>query len=149
MCALVGLEAGPLYTIFEDDRVLVMLPRYVRRWGQVMVIPKAHVTSYREVDPAVWAHVNGLVHVAARVVEQVERPRRCYVASIGSNPTSRELLQSSRHLHVHIIPIHRPEDCPADVFSWAEGVYVAEPHEWEALRQRYRCAWEATTGYEG
>ena len=33
------------------------------------------------------------------------------------------------------------DDRPADVFSWAEGVLVGEPHEWEELQRRYRAAW--------
>jgi hypothetical protein len=45
------------------------------------------------------------------------------------------------HLHLHVIPVHDPEDRPASVFSWQEGVYVAERDEWIALRDRYREAW--------
>jgi hypothetical protein len=37
--------------------------------------------------------------------------------------------------------VHDPEDRPASVFSWQEGVYVAERDEWIALRDRYREAW--------
>lgn len=143
MCALLHREAGPVHAVFEDPRALVMLPRYVRRWGQMMVIPKAHVTSYREVEATTWAYANQLAHTAAQVVEHVQKPRLCYVASIGSNPVVKELAQSSRHLHIHVIPVYQAQDRPADIFSWAEGVYVADPPEWEALRQQYQDAWQA------
>lgn len=45
------------------------------------------------------------------------------------------------HLHLHVLPVHDPEDRPASVFSWQEGVYVAERREWEALREQYVRAW--------
>src|SRR5687768_10399170 len=108
MCAIVRREVGAVHAVFEDAAMLVMLPRYVRRWGHVMVVPKPHVTSFGEVDPALWARANALAHQAARMVEQVMRPRRCYVASTGSS--AGELTQTSRHLHVHVIPLYEPDD---------------------------------------
>jgi diadenosine tetraphosphate (Ap4A) HIT family hydrolase len=107
-----------------------------------MVVPKRHVVSYGEVDAELWARSSRLAHRAARVVEQVMQPRRCYLASTGSS-AGEELIQTSRHLHIHVIPIYEPDDRPAAVFGWSEGVYVAEPHEWAALLERYRAHWSA------
>lgn len=142
MCAILNRRVGPVHVIHEDDAMLVMLPRYVRRWGHAMVVPKVHVVSYAEVEPAVWLEANRLALVTARIVEHVRRPRRCYVASTGSS-AGEELLQTSRHLHVHVIPLYESDDRPADVFSWAEGVYVGEPDEWEALAASYRERWDS------
>lgn len=139
MCAIVRREVGAVHAIAEDDAMLVMLPRYVRRWGHVMVIPKPHVTRFDEVDPDLWARTNQLAHQAARMVERVMRPRRCYVASTGSS--AGELTQTSRHLHVHVIPLYEADDKPSDIFSWSEGVYVGAPEEWAELTARYRAAW--------
>jgi len=104
-----------------------------------MVMPKAHVVSYSEVDPALWLEASALSLKAARVIERVQQPRRCYVASTGSS--AGELTQTSRHLHVHVIPLYQPDDKPSDIFSWSEGVYVADEPEWLALRDAYRSAW--------
>ena len=43
----------------------------------------------------------------------------------------------------YVIPVYDPDDRPRDVFSWADGVYVAEPSEWRSLRAAYREAWLA------
>jgi diadenosine tetraphosphate (Ap4A) HIT family hydrolase len=142
MCAIVQREVGATYAIAEDATMLVMLPRYVRRWGHVMVVPKPHVTSFAEVDPALWARANQLAHQAARMVERVMRPRRCYVASTGSS--AGEMTQTSRHLHVHVIPLYEADDRPSDVFSWTEGIYVGTPEEWEALRASYCAVWDGS-----
>lgn len=142
MCAIQERRVGPVHVVYEDAAMLVMLPRYVRRWGHAMVVPKVHVCSYAEVDPAVWLEANRLALVVARIIEHVRQPRRCYVASTGSS-AGEELTQTSRHLHVHVIPLYEPDDKPADVFSWQDGVYVGEPDEWEALASSYREVWDA------
>ena len=112
MCAISARRVGAVYGIFEDEAMLVMLPRYVRRWGHVQVTPKAHVTSYSAVAPALWARASSLAHQAARMVEAVMRPRRVYIASTGSS--AGELTQSSMHLHIHVIPLYELDDKPAD-----------------------------------
>ena len=139
MCAIVERKVGAVYALHEDEEHLVSLPVYVRRWGQILVTPKAHVTSFTEVDAGSWARANGLALRAARVVEGVRRPRRIYLASTGSS--AGELVNCSVHLHIHVIPLYEPDDKPGDIFSWQEGIYVAEPEEWEALRQAYLAAW--------
>jgi diadenosine tetraphosphate (Ap4A) HIT family hydrolase len=139
MCAIVERRVGDVHAIHEDDEILVMLPRYVRRWGHVLVVPKPHVTTFSAVDPALWARTGRVALEAARTVERVLRPLRCYMASTGS--TAGERTQTSMHLHVHVIPLGDPDDKPSDVFSWADGVLVGEPDEWRALQRRYREAW--------
>lgn len=144
MCAVRDRAVGDTHAIFEDREVLVMLPRYVRRWGHVMVMPKAHVTSFASVEPWLWARCNALAHTCARLVERVMKPLRCYVASTGSS--AGELTQSSEHLHVHVIPLYTPDDKPSSIFSWQEGIYVAERSEWLALRDAYVEAWARDGG---
>ncbi len=140
MCAINARQVGAVYVIFEDEELIVMLPRYVRRWGHVLVTPKAHSTSFSAIDPALWARTGSLAHRAARLVERVMSPRRVYVASTGSS--AGELTQSSMHLHIHVIPLYEPDDKPADIFTWEPGIFVAEPAEWEALQKRYQDVWE-------
>lgn len=140
MCAIRDRQVGPVYAVHEDANMLVLLPRYVRRWGHLVVMPKVHVTSYDEVDLADWLECSRLALHAARVIERLQKPRRCYIASTGSSAGT-ELTQTSRHLHLHVIPVYDPDDKPSDIFSWSEGVYVAEAEEWEALRATYRETW--------
>jgi diadenosine tetraphosphate (Ap4A) HIT family hydrolase len=66
MCAIVERKAGPVHVVHEDHELLVMLPSYVRRWGHVMVMPKAHVVDYDSVCPELWARTSRLAHQAAR-----------------------------------------------------------------------------------
>lgn len=139
MCGIVARRVGAVHVLYEDDEQLVSLPRYVRKWGQVTVTPKAHVTSYAEVDPDVWARTNALALKTARIVERVRAPRRTILASTGSS--AGELVNSSIHLHVHVVPLYDSDDRPADVFSWQEGVYVGDERDWEELTRSYLTHW--------
>jgi diadenosine tetraphosphate (Ap4A) HIT family hydrolase len=139
MCAVRDRAVGDVHAVLEDDEMLVFLPRYVRRWGQILVMPKAHAVSFTDVPYELWSRANDLAHRAAQIVEAVQRPRRVYVASTGSS--GGELTQSSQHLHIHVIPLYEADDKPSSIFSWQEGVWIAEPGEWEELRRAYTRAW--------
>ena len=141
MCAVKDREVGPVHAVYEDDEMLVMLPRYVRRWGHIMVMPREHVVSYMDVDPKLWTRASILAHKAARIIEKVQRPIRCYLASTGSS--AGEITQSSMHLHIHIIPLYESDDRPSDIFSWQKGIYVGSEREWHELRIQYVEAWNA------
>jgi diadenosine tetraphosphate (Ap4A) HIT family hydrolase len=143
MCALRDDRAGDRWVIADETDMLVVLPRYVRRWGQVLIIPKPHVTSFSEIDEEMWLRACSYGRRAARAVEAELKPRRCYLASTGS--AAGEITQSSMHLHIHVIPLYQPDDRPADIFSWSDGVYVAEADEWRALRDTLSAAWGALT----
>ena len=139
MCAVRDRAVGPTYAVYEDADILVMLPRYVRRWGHIVVMPRAHVTTYTGIDHAAWARINSDALHAAKMLERLCSPLRIYVTSTGSS--AGELTQTSMHLHVHVIPLYDNHDRPADVFSWQGGVTVAEHDEWEALRTTYAREW--------
>jgi histidine triad (HIT) family protein len=141
MCAIRDRRVGATHAVFEDDDLLVFLPRYVRRWGHLVVMPRAHVVTYTGVDPALWARINADALHAARMLERLRAPLRIYITSTGSS--AGELTQTSMHLHVHVIPLFDDHDRPADVFSWQAGVWVADDAEWHALRDEYAAAWAA------
>jgi diadenosine tetraphosphate (Ap4A) HIT family hydrolase len=143
MCAVRDRKVGATHAVYEDEDILVLLPRYVRRWGHLVVMPNRHVTTYSGIEPALWARINQDALHAAKMLERIRAPLRIYVTSTGSS--AGELLQTSMHLHVHVIPLYDDHDRPADVFSWQGGVTVAEHDEWEALRSEYARAWAQGT----
>ncbi|RYE77965.1 MAG: HIT family protein [Myxococcales bacterium] len=139
MCALRDGRFGPLRVLHDDDRALVILPGYVTRWGHALVLLRAHVTSFSDVPPADWLHLAALARRAARAAETLFATRRCFVASTGSS--GGELTQTSEHLHLHVIPVVDRHDRPGHVFSWTEGVLVADDREWQSLLAGYTAAW--------
>ena len=139
MCALRDGRFGPLFLLHQDERALVLLPRYVRRWGHALVLLREHRTTFSSLEEDDWLHLAQLSRRAAQVIERTLAPRRCYLASTGSS--GGELTQSSAHMHIHAIPIFDQDDRPASVFSWSEGIYFGEEKELSKLHARYREAW--------
>lgn len=140
-CLMCALRDGVTRTwvLHDRDDVLVLIPRFVRCFGHVLLVPRPHCVSYSEVDPELWARVDALTLRAARMIETLRAPRRVFLASTGS--AAGELTQSSVHLHVHVLPVHDPETRPADVFSWSEGIWEQTDDELDALLSAYRAAW--------
>ncbi len=127
-CFLCALAAEPLVAAAHSALVL---PRYGVRWGALLVVTRAHVTSFAELDREVWLELADLAWRSARALERVLAPLRCYVAALGS--ARDDLPMSSPHLHLQIIPIFDKDDKPASVLSWTHGVVVGSPDERRTL----------------
>ena len=143
MCGIASRQVGAVYTVFEDDAFLVHLPRYVRSWGQITVIPKVHATSFDDLGRDAWNRTADLAYVASQVQRRLLTPLRTFLASTGS--AGGEKLNTSEHVHMHVVPVFDANERPRDIFSWRDGVYVAEAHEWEDLERACQAAWRELT----
>jgi diadenosine tetraphosphate (Ap4A) HIT family hydrolase len=123
----------------ETAHSTVVLSAYPRRWGHVLVVLAEHVTTFAALSAAAWADAAAHARVAARVVERVLAPERCYVASLGTAIDGLEL--TFPHIHLHVIPVYDPDDRPSTVLSTADGMLAADEDEWEALHAQLRAAW--------
>jgi diadenosine tetraphosphate (Ap4A) HIT family hydrolase len=79
-----------------------------------------------------YAGLQKLAWEAARTLERALQPRRVYVAALGS---SSPLAKSFPHLHLHVVPLYDDSEAskPANIFSWAHGVWVYERGEGQRL----------------
>ena len=138
-CFLCRLSArdNPL-GIFVNDEVAVVLSAYPRFWGQLMIIPVLHFENYTELPAETWTQMNHLAHVAARVLETILKPARCYIASTGA---PQQLPMTGPHIHINVLPVNDPTLKPTDVFTWSHGVYEGSSQEWSALRETLKAAW--------
>jgi diadenosine tetraphosphate (Ap4A) HIT family hydrolase len=139
ICALRDGSTGPTYELARSAHATVLLPRYALRRGHILVIANDHVTSFTDLSLSTWEEMNRLAFHAARVLEHSLRPLRCYVASLGA--PAPDLLMTSPHVHLHVVPIHSAEDKPSTVLSWGRGVLIGEEEEWIELRRELTAAW--------
>jgi diadenosine tetraphosphate (Ap4A) HIT family hydrolase len=141
ICALRERAAAEGLLLRRTAHTTAVLTRYPLRWGHVLVLTNAHVTTFDEVALEVWREASEQALLAARALERATGALRCYVASFGS--TVGELPLSSPHLHVHVIPIHDPADKPSTVIGWQNGVYAGGADEWAALSAMLLAAWDS------
>lgn len=125
--------------IFSDDQVSVVLSRYPRFWGQVMVVLNRHITDFRTITDHEWIAMNVHALKAARILEEVLDPVRCHIASIGTERA--DLPMTSPHLHINVLPIPEEDLRPSEIYTWTHGVYAGTEEEWEALHTAIRSNW--------
>jgi diadenosine tetraphosphate (Ap4A) HIT family hydrolase len=138
LCALTSRPAGPDYCLDQTPHCIAFLPQYARQWGHVMILFRAHVTTYRDLTVEHWTSANMLALKAAQAAEKALQPVRCYIASLGA---AVEHPMTFPHLHLHMVPVYATTDTPSSIFTTKDGVLTAEAAEWEDLHRKLRNAW--------
>ena len=136
LCAL-AREAEPLAV---SERAIAVLDRYACRPGHVLVVLRRHAENIAALEWPEYAELQLLAWRVARGLDRVFAPRRIYIAALGS---AEPLAVSFPHVHLHVVPLTDggEADRPANVFTWAHGMYVFESDAEEAsMRDRLRIA---------
>lgn len=81
--------------VWADDVCLVMATIEPVRPGHVMVVPRAEVAKFNDVDPADFAHMMQVAQIVASAQEKAFGVPRAVVAILGFEVP---------HTHVHVIP---------------------------------------------
>jgi diadenosine tetraphosphate (Ap4A) HIT family hydrolase len=142
VCALRDGRAGKRHELALTRLTTTLLSRYPRRWGHVLVLVNAHATRFLDVADEAWSEASAQALKAARALERVLAPRRCYVASLGT--TTEDAPMSSPHVHLHVLPIYDADDRPKRIFDGDAGVYAGDEEDWTALHERLLAVWHAT-----
>ena len=140
MCALTRGHARPA-PLVETDQAVVVLDRFARRRGHLLVVARGHVESTREVGWDLFQELARLTFEARRALDRALEPAQIYSATLGAVVP---LPMSFSHLHTHVIPVYESDERarPARVLTWEEGVTVYEDAEAEALRAEILAAWD-------
>jgi diadenosine tetraphosphate (Ap4A) HIT family hydrolase len=125
--------------IASSEHAIAVLDRFACRPGHVLVILRRHVEKLAELPWLEYAALQRLAYDVAGALDRVLAPRRIYVAALGS---AVPLATSFPHVHLHVIPLvdGGEVDRPANVLTWANGMYVFEDGEEAAWRERLRGA---------
>jgi diadenosine tetraphosphate (Ap4A) HIT family hydrolase len=134
MCTLA--RADDAVALASNAHAVAILDRYAARPGHALVILRRHEEHLVALDREEAAALNELGWAVARAIDRALAPRRIYVAALGS---AAPLATSFPHVHLHVVPLADggEADRPAEVFTWAHGVYVFDDDaEERALRER-------------
>jgi histidine triad (HIT) family protein len=146
LCALVNGGASPP-PLAESERAVVLLDRFARREGHLLIVSKAHVEGVLEIDWETHQEVQRLLFEARRALYRALSPVQVYSATFGATT---QVPMSFAHYHAHVIPIYERDERarPARVLSWSEGVVVYTDGEASSLRQRILDHWLPATTSE-
>jgi diadenosine tetraphosphate (Ap4A) HIT family hydrolase len=147
MCALVA-EAKAIAT---TEHAVAILDGYASRPGHVLVVLRRHAEDIAALAWDEYAGVQRVVWEMSRAIDAAFAPKRIYVAALGSPgekiAAKQPLMTSFPHVHFHLVPLADggEADRPAEVFTWANGIYVFDDDaEERALLATLRAAHERT-----
>jgi histidine triad (HIT) family protein len=91
----------PCHKVYEDADVLAFLDIRPVNPGHTLVIPKAQVDHFSDLDEATTQKVMAVVQKISRAVRKVYNPQRVALVVIGDEVP---------HAHVHVIPYYQHGD---------------------------------------
>ncbi len=102
-----------MYRVYEDDNIVVMLDIHPINPGHVLVVPKAHIGSFYDVEDALYIEMMRVVKRAARAIKATFEPLQVVLATAGVG---------NRHVHVHVLPVYSMYDVvPREVIERQEA----------------------------
>lgn len=102
-CKIINGEI-PSKTIYEDNRVLVVLDVSPKSNGHSLIIPKKHYTDLYDIDDDTLMHI---MNVARKIGDILEEKLHCNGITIEQN---NGIAQEVKHFHLHVIPRYKYDD---------------------------------------
>ncbi|GIE95908.1 HIT family protein [Paractinoplanes rishiriensis] len=119
-CVFCGIVAGsiPAFKVFDGPAGVAFLDTRPVFKGHVLVVPRTHVVTLPDLDPAVLPEYFGLVRNIAAAVP----------AALGSQGTfvavNNIVSQSVPHLHTHVVPRTKGDGLRG--FFWPRHKYASD-----------------------
>ena len=102
-CKIINGEI-PSKTIYEDDKVLVILDVNPRGNGHSLIIPKKHYKDLYDIDNETLIHI---FDVAKNIGDMLEDKLHCNGITLEQN---NGICQEVKHFHLHVIPRYKYDD---------------------------------------
>jgi len=108
------------HEIFEENGVYMTVPAYAYIDGHLLVIPRRHVRSVKELTPGEWETMRKMFYLAKKMIRDVHSVKGMQIVQKdGANAQS-----TVEHLHFHCIPFDSP-----DLSAWNYRELVDTPYE--------------------
>ena len=123
----------PGHFVWKDDVCVAILTIAPLKPGHTLVIPRAEVDSWTDLEPDVMAHLTKVAHAIGRALDAAYRPEKVGLTILGLEV---------RHVHLHVSCIWKPTDLDfgnADANASPESI----AREAEVVRKALREAGHA------
>lgn len=132
-------ELDEKYVFYEENGVVMTVPVFAYVDGHIMVIPKRHVRSVKEITSSEWETMRKFFYLAKKMIREVHGVKGMQIVQKDGAAAQ----STVEHIHFHCIPFDNPElstwnyqqleDTPYDN---AEK-YRAEREKLEKLSKRF------------
>ena len=108
------------HEIYEENGVYLTVPAYAYVDGHLLVIPRRHVRSVKELTPAEWETMRKLFYLAKKLIREVHGVKGMQI--VQKDGVSAQ--STVEHLHFHCIPFDQP-----DLSVWNYRELADTPYE--------------------
>ncbi len=110
------------YIVLEENGMVLTVALYAYIDGNVMIIPRRHVKSVKELTPEEWQTARKFMYIAKKIIRKVYGIKGVqYLIRDGGIEAQSTV---SDHLHIHVIPFDAP-----DLSVWNYRTLKHTPYE--------------------
>jgi len=95
------------YIFFEENGIALTITLYAYIDGHMMIVPRRHVTSVKDLTPSEWQTIRKCLYIAKKLIKQVH--------GIGGmqliQKNGADAQSTVEHIHFHAIPFDSPDLC--------------------------------------
>ena len=91
----------PGHFVWKDDVCVAILSIAPLKPGHTLVIPRAEVDSWTDLDAETMTHLTGVAHAIGRALQKAYSPEKVGLTILGLEV---------RHVHLHVSCIWQPTD---------------------------------------
>lgn len=105
-CVFCG-EDRDKYNILEENGIVLTINTFAYIDGHLMIIPRRHVKSVKELTDTEWGTVRKMMYIAKKMIRKVHDIKGLqYIIRDGGIEAQSTV---SDHLHIHCIPFDAPD----------------------------------------
>ena len=113
-------EVEKHHEIYEENGVYMTVPAYAYIDGQLLVIPRRHIRSVKELTPEEWEAMRKMFYLAKKMIREVHGIKGMQIVQ----KEGRDAQSTVEHLHFHCIPFDSP-----DLSTWNYRELQNTPYE--------------------
>lgn len=113
-------ETQKRHEIYEENGVYMTVPAYAYVDGHLLVIPRRHVHSVKELTPLEWETMRELFYIAKKMIRDVYGVKGMQIVQKDGVDAQ----STVEHLHFHCIPFNSP-----DLSTWHYQELANTPYE--------------------
>jgi histidine triad (HIT) family protein len=105
-CQIIKRQS-PASIVYEDEKVIAIIPLSPFTKGHTLIIPKLHTQSFLNVDKEMLTH---MMHVAHEIGIGISRSEFCGEGINLWLSDGKEAGQTVMHVHLHIFPRYKGDE---------------------------------------
>jgi dCMP deaminase len=95
------------YIVYEENGIVLTVPLFAYIDGNLMIIPRRHVKSAKELTPEEWETIRKFMYIAKKMIRKVHGLKEMiYMVRDGGNLVNSTVQD---HMHIHCIPSDGPD----------------------------------------